>query len=75
MSSPPITPSSPNAPRGKRIRLPAAPAYTGLSLKTLRRLIDNGTLRAYKVVGIRAVMVDTDDLDALMIPTNGHGEA
>jgi excisionase family DNA binding protein len=50
------------------MRLPAAPAYTGLSLRTLRRLIERGELRAYKVVGTRAVMVDTDDLDSLMVP-------
>lgn len=75
-SSPtPSVPPSPNAPRGRRIRLPAAPDYTGLSLKTLRRRVRDGTLPAYRVAGTRAVMVDTADLDALFVPINGGGPA
>ena len=70
MPSPPI-PVSDTAPRGQRIDINAAATYTGLSTKTLRRLIRSGQLRAYRAVSARAVRVDTADLDAMFVPTNG----
>jgi excisionase family DNA binding protein len=72
--TPPPVPS-PLAPRGQRIRLTAASERAGLSLKTLRRRIEDGTLRAYRVAGTRAVRMDHDDLDALFVPINGGKSA
>jgi excisionase family DNA binding protein len=70
LASPPPTPS------GRWIDVPTeAVAYTGLSLKTLRRRIRDGTLPAYKVAGTRAVRVNTSDLDAMFLPINGGGPA
>ena len=60
-------PSSDCAPRGQRIDINAASERTGLSTKTLRRRIKDGSLRAYHVVGTRAIRVDTDDLDAMFV--------
>jgi excisionase family DNA binding protein len=79
MSAPSPIPSTPPPdclPRGEWISLStaASPEYSGLALKTLRRRIGDGTLRAYKVAGTRAIRVNTDDLDALFTPVNGHGE-
>lgn len=59
-------------PRGQWINLTSeAPAYTGLSRRTLWRRIKDRTLPAYKVAGTRAIRVNTADLDAMFTPING----
>jgi excisionase family DNA binding protein len=47
--------------------LARAAAYLDVSVKTLRRRIADGTLRAYRV-GPRAIRVTLEDLEALKTP-------
>lgn len=49
-----------------------AAAYAGVTPKTIRRRIADGTVPAYRM-GPRLLRVDLDDLDAAMrrIPTTG----
>lgn len=46
--------------------LAAAAERTGLSIKTLRRRISNGTLAAYRS-GPRILRVDPNDVDNMMV--------
>ncbi len=46
--------------------------YTGVSTSTIRRYIENGRLRAYRM-GQRLVKVQQADLDALMRPIPAAG--
>lgn len=64
-----ITTAAPErAPR--RAKLPAAAEYAGISTKTLRRRIADGSLPGYRL-GARTIVVELDDVDALFkrIPT------
>jgi excisionase family DNA binding protein len=54
-----------------------AAEYTGLSAKTIRRRIADGTIRGYRA-GPKRVVVDADDLDDRLlrpIPAGGGGDA
>lgn len=53
--------------RPRRAKLPAAAEEFGVSVKTLRRRIATGDLRAYRL-GSRIILVDLDELDALLTP-------
>lgn len=57
--------SAPSQPR--RVKLPAAAEYAGLSSKTLRRRIADGSLPGFRL-GARTIMVDLNDVDALFRP-------
>ena len=59
-----------HAPR--RAKLPAAAEYAGICSKTLRRRIADGSLPGYRL-GARTIIVDLDDVDALLkrIPSAG----
>lgn len=54
----------------RRLTLAAASERCGLSVKTLRRYISGGRLRAYRV-GPRSLRIDEADLDALSRPVGG----
>lgn len=56
----------------RRAKLPEAAEYAGLSTKTLRRRIADGSLPGYRL-GTRTIVVELDDVDALFkrIPTLG----
>lgn len=68
------------APPKERRRLAAltdAADYAGVSTKTIRRRIADGSLRGYRM-GPRLLRVDLNELDAMLrpIPTaGGHREA
>jgi excisionase family DNA binding protein len=49
--------------------------YTGYSIKTIRRKIASGELRAYKLPHGRDIRVDQADLDALLQPIPTGGDA
>ncbi|MBE7195957.1 MAG: helix-turn-helix domain-containing protein [Gordonia polyisoprenivorans] len=50
--------------------LPSAAEYAGVSVRTLRRYIADGRVRAYRV-GPRLIKVDLADLDAMLRPIGG----
>lgn len=50
------------------ISLESAAQIWGISARTLRRRISDGTITGYRVPGTRAVRVDLNELDALMKP-------
>jgi excisionase family DNA binding protein len=54
----------------RRAKLAAAAEYAGVSAKTLRRRISDGTLPGYRL-GTRNIVVDLDDVDRMFrrIPT------
>lgn len=54
----------------------AAAEYAGVSTKTIRRRISDGTIRGYRL-GPRAIRVDLRELDAALrpIPTAGDRDA
>jgi excisionase family DNA binding protein len=70
MSSP-LIPVSDCVPRGQLVSVNTAAKRKELSTKTIRRRIRDGSLRAYKAVGTRAVRVDTADLDAMFVVYGG----
>lgn len=51
--------------------------YTGLSIKTIRRLIARGDLPAYRAPGSRLIRLDLGDVDRLLrrIPSVGGDAA
>ncbi len=64
----PKTPTRDEVLAAKRsMDLARAAAYLGVSVKTLRRRIADGTLRAYRV-GPRAIRVTLEDLETLKTP-------
>lgn len=54
----------------RRVKLPAAAEQYGVSVKTLRRRIASGELTAHRL-GARIILVDLDELDALLRPISG----
>lgn len=54
----------------RRVKLPVAAAAYGVSVKTLRRRISDGSLTGHRM-GQRIILVDVDELEALLrqIPT------
>jgi excisionase family DNA binding protein len=42
---------------------PAAASYSGMSVQTLRRLVESGRLKAYRPAGARKVVFDKVELD------------
>lgn len=55
---------------GQKVTLNDAAERTGLCVRTIRRYIAAGRLRAYRI-GPRAIRIDTDDIDALLRPVGG----
>lgn len=55
-----------------KAKLPAAAARYGVSVKTLRRRISDGSLNGYRL-GARIIVVDLDELDALFRPIPSAG--
>lgn len=60
--------------RRRLAALADAAAYAGVSPKTIRRRISDGSLRGYRM-GPRLLRVDLNELDAMLrpIPTAGGG--
>lgn len=58
--------------QGRKAKLPDAARLYGVDTKTCRRLIASGKLTGYRL-GSRIILVDLDELDALLqpIPTAG----
>lgn len=56
----------------RRAKLSAAAEAYGVSVKTLRRRIADGSLTGYRM-GARIILVDLDELDRMLstIPTSG----
>ncbi|GAA1543497.1 DNA-binding protein [Nocardioides humi] len=52
---------------GRKVKLSAASELRGISTKTLRRRIADGSLTGYRL-GSRIILVDLDELDALLSP-------
>jgi len=52
--------------RPRWLSLPAAASWVSLSVKTIRRRIADGELRAYRCG--KSIRVKTDDLEAMMRP-------
>ncbi|MFC9997034.1 helix-turn-helix transcriptional regulator [Nocardia sp. NPDC127526] len=50
------------------VSLETAAEQWGISARTLRRRISDGTITGYRVPGTRAVRVDLNELDRLMKP-------
>lgn len=65
-----MTGSTSQSTTPRRAKLSAAAEYAGISTKTLRRRIADGTLPGYRL-GARNIVVDLDDVDAMFqrIPT------
>lgn len=59
--------SGPRNNRPRRAKLPAAAELYGISVKTLRRRISDGSLTGYRL-GKRIILVDLDELESLMSP-------
>jgi excisionase family DNA binding protein len=59
---------------GKKITLNATADELGISLRSVRRLITGGKLRAYKI-GKHSVRVDVDDIDKVLKPVIPDGKA
>lgn len=53
------------------ITIAAAAERIGVSVWTIRRRIADGTLRAHRVKNSRAIRLDLDDVDALLVPMSG----
>jgi excisionase family DNA binding protein len=51
----------------KMISMDAAAEQLGVSVRTVRRLISHGKLRAYRI-GTDIVRIDSDDLDGVLTP-------
>jgi excisionase family DNA binding protein len=49
------------------VSYPEARDYSGLSVMTLRRLVAEAKLKAYKPTGERKVLLDIHQLDALIL--------
>lgn len=60
-----------NRPR-RRAKLADAAEMYGVSVKTLRRRIADGSLTGYRL-GSRIILVDLDELDALLTPIPSAG--
>jgi hypothetical protein len=60
-------------PRG--LPLPAAAAYSGVSVRALWRLIADGLLRPVRVPGTRRTLLLRDDLDELLLAHRAGEEA
>lgn len=56
-----------STPIPRRAKLPAAAEQYGVSVKTLRRRIADGSLTGYRL-GNRIILVDLDELEALFEP-------
>jgi excisionase family DNA binding protein len=63
----PIHESALTPPGKKNITLQEAAEHYGVSVKTIRRYIAEGRLRAYKL-GSRTIRVSLDDVEALARP-------
>jgi predicted DNA-binding transcriptional regulator AlpA len=59
--------TTPAPAQPRRVKLPAAAKYAGLSTKTLRRRIADGSLPGFRL-GARTIVVDLNDVDALFCP-------
>jgi excisionase family DNA binding protein len=59
---------------GKKISLDEAAEELGTSLRTVRRLVSQGHLRAYKIGNSRLVRVDRDDIQAALKPVTPNGK-
>lgn len=55
------------AERGRLTKLSAAAEMKGVSTKTLRRRIADGSLTGYRL-GSRIILIDLDELDDLLKP-------
>lgn len=49
--------------RAARVTVQEAADRTGLSTKTIRRMIARGDLKAYRVGNVRAIRIDVADLE------------
>lgn len=65
-------PANPAPATRRRVKLAQAVEYSGASPSTLRRMIRDGRLPAYRF-GTKMVLVDLNDIDALAtrIPSGG----
>jgi excisionase family DNA binding protein len=54
--------------RRKLVSLESAAEYLDVSIKTIRRRIASGELRAYRLGSSRVIRVDLAELDALLHP-------
>lgn len=64
---------APNLAR-RLVPMAAAASYAGVSTKTIRRRISDGSLQGFRI-GSRVIRVDLTEVDALLdlIPTVGNG--
>lgn len=51
-----------------------AAEHTGLSVKTLRRLVERGDLKAYKFPGIKNILIDPKDIVKALKPVTPLAE-
>lgn len=59
----------------RMVTIEAAADYLGVSVKTIRRRIGAGDLRAYRLRSTRLIRLRLDDLDQLMQPVLGGDAA
>lgn len=71
---PTVATSRRKAAPARRVKLSAAAEMYGISVKTLRRRISTGDLTGYRL-GNRLILVDLDELEALMRPIPSAGGA
>lgn len=57
------------------ITVAEAAERTSLAVVTIRRMIDRGTLPAYRAPGVRSLRIKVTDVDALMTEVNPSGRA
>jgi excisionase family DNA binding protein len=53
----------------------AASEFLKCSTKTVRRMIANGGLRAYRLPGVRAIRIDSRDLEKALKPVRVYNPA
>ena len=69
------TPDRPSRPARRRVEqafigLPEAAIYLGVTEKTIRRRIADGTLPAYRF-GNRVIKIRIEDIDSMLTPLGG----